>query len=137
MAASGAAYLDSSAVVKLVVEEAETASLRASLVAWPRLMTSSIVEVEVHRAVRRADGTAEAAAKAREVLATLVFIELDVAVRAVAAALEPPTLRSFDAIHLASALRVADDLVAFVSYDHRLFDAAGMAGLNVVAPGQA
>lgn len=61
-------------------------------------------------------------------------IELDAALAGRAATLEPRSLRSLDAIHLASALTVFDELDAFVTYDGRLAEAAHSHGLNVVAP---
>ena len=137
MKVPGVAYLDSSALVKLVTEEAETAALSGSLADWPRRMTSCIAEVEVLRAVRRTKDTAAAVAKAREVLQTLVLIDVDAGVRSAAAVIEPRMLRAFDAIHLASALTLGEELAAFVTYDRRLLDAASAAGLPVLAPGQA
>lgn len=47
----------------------------------------------------------------------------------------PTTLRSLDAIHLAAALDIRDDLAAFVTYDRRLFEAARGVGLPVRSPG--
>ena len=133
---AGVAYLDSSALVKLVIEEAETAALNSSIADWPRRMTSCIAEVEVLRAVRRTSDHAAAVANAREVLQKLVLIDLDAGVRSAAAAIEPRALRSFDAVHLASALGLDEELVAFVTYDRQLFAAALAAGLPAVAPGQ-
>jgi predicted nucleic acid-binding protein len=134
--AQGVAYLDSSALVKLVIEETETAALNGSLADWPRRMTSCIAEVEVLRAVRRIRDTAAAVANAREVLQRLVLIDLDADVRSTAAAIAPSALRSFDGVHLASALGLGEELVAFATYDRRLFAAALAAGLPAVAPGQ-
>lgn len=62
------------------------------------------------------------------------LIELDAATARFAGELEPAALRSLDAIHLASALAVADELEAFITYDSRLADAARNAGLTVVTP---
>ena len=55
-------------------------------------------------------------------------------VRAVAASIEPVELRTLDAIHLASALSLGDDLAAVLTYDRRMADAAESRGLVVVAP---
>jgi predicted nucleic acid-binding protein len=70
------------------------------------------------------------------VIANLYRLEVDPTVRATAAAFPNPGLRSLDAIHLATALVVARELQAFVTYDVRLRDAARQAGLPVANPGQ-
>jgi predicted nucleic acid-binding protein len=67
-------------------------------------------------------------------LENLSIIELDAAVAHRAGQLEPALLRSLDAVHLASALAVADELDALVTYDGRFADAARDVGLTVVAP---
>jgi uncharacterized protein len=65
---------------------------------------------------------------------SLEIIELDEAIATNAARLAPATLRSVDAIHLASAMILGDEVSAFVTYDLRLADAARLAGLTVVTP---
>lgn len=128
-------YLDTSALVKLVVEEPETGALIAALADWPQRASSVIAEVELLRAVSRSEGGATLLSRARKVLAMIDLIELDASQRQAAAALPPATLRSLDAIHLAAAASLGGDLHAFVAYDRRLFDAARGAGLPALAPG--
>jgi len=118
--------------VKLVVEEPESEALRAALQPTPSQFASAVVEVEVMRAIRRA-APALAAAAAR-VLAQVTVVELGEAIRDRAAALDPPGLRSLDAIHLATALEASSDLTAFVTYDVRLASAAAAEGLRVLSP---
>jgi len=125
---------DRSALTKLVVREQETAPLRAWLaarddVAWS---ASSLTRVEVVRAVARAQ--AAAVPTARRLLAGLDLVPLGPDVLEVAADLGPPSLRSPDALHLATALSLGRALDAFVVYDERLAQAAADAGLPVVAP---
>lgn len=84
------------------------------------------------RAVRRA--VPDLAAAAAQVVAQITVVEPDATVRARAAALDPPALRSLDAIHLATALEARSELEAFVSYDERLAAAAAQEGLEVLAP---
>ena len=74
------------------------------------------------------------AAQVGIVLSGLQFIELGADTTELAGSLAPARLRSLDAIHLASALAVAPELDAFVTYDARLADAARAAGLEVVVP---
>ena len=125
---------DSSALTKLVVREEETAPLRAWLAvrdeaAWS---ASSLTRVEVVRAVARAQ--AAAVPTARRLLAGMDLVPLGPGVLEVAADLGPPSLRSLDALHLATALTLGSALDAFVVYDERLAQAAVDAGLPVVAP---
>jgi len=126
------AYLDSSALVKLVVDEQESQELRRALEAWPRRVSSRISVVEVLRAVRRRDPPGEHLA--RQVLTGTRLLAVGDAVLVAAAQLHPPRLRSLDAIHVASALRLGEGLAAFVSYDARQLEAAAAAGLPVVSP---
>ena len=48
--------------------------------------------------------------------------------------LAPTGLRSLDAIHLATALSIRDDLGVLLTYDQRLGDAAAERGLTVASP---
>lgn len=130
---AGAVYLDASALVKLILPEAETEALRAFLADKPHRLSSRIAEVEVTRAVGRIAQPGDAA-QVRLVLSGLQFIELDADTTEVAGSLAPARLRSLDAIHLASALAVAPELEAFVTYDARLAEATRAAGLEVVVP---
>jgi uncharacterized protein len=134
MAARELLYLDSSALVKLVLPEAETPALLASLVDWPNRVSSEIALVEVRRAARRASAAEAVRRRAEEVLAGLHLLRLDLAILDQAARLEPESLRSLDAIHLASALALGADLGGFVAYDRPLAAAAKGAGLTVLAP---
>lgn len=127
-------YLDASAIVKLATREPESRALRTWLADRSPLVTSRISTVEVARAVGRTAAVARGLAAVREAFATLAVAELDAVLADRAADLEPPILRSLDAIHLATALMLADELPAFVTYDARLADAARAAGLEVVAP---
>ena len=118
--------------MKLVVEEPETISLLNLLEGDPHQITSAIVEVEVLRAVRRA--VPELLAHAQDVVSQIAVLEVSELIRARAARLEPTTLRSLDAIHLATALEVGDDLDGLVTYDVRMAQAAENLGLRVLAP---
>ena len=125
-------YLDSSALVKLVVPEPESRALRDVLPSWPDRVSSVVAEIEVERVARRIGGGA--IRRVRSVLARLAFVDLEEEVRGRAVALGPAELGAIDAIHLATALTLGDDLGAFCSYDARLQDAASAAGVDVVAP---
>ncbi|MBA3432737.1 MAG: type II toxin-antitoxin system VapC family toxin [Actinobacteria bacterium] len=127
------AYLDSSALIKLVIPEPESDALRVSLARWDRHAASALVRTEVVRAVVRVDGAARD--PARLVVRALTLIAVSDEILDHAAELEPSGLRTLDSVHLASALALGDVLGPFVTYDVRLQDAARAAGLDVVAPG--
>jgi predicted nucleic acid-binding protein len=129
-------YLDSSALLKLLHEEPESAALADWLTGQTGspLLSSELAGVEVIRACRRINP--EALPEARALLAGLDLIPLGGAVIAEAADVGETTLRSLDAVHLASALSIREDLSAFIAYDHRLSDAASAAGLQLLAPGR-
>ena len=130
--AGSLAYLDSSALVKLVLREPETEAIRAFLGEHPFRVSSRIAEVEVTRAVARV--RPGAVASARSVLRRVGLIDVDVTVLRPASMLKPAELRTLDAIHLASALSLGDDLDVLVAYDARLIAAASRAGIRVVSP---
>ena len=125
-------YLDSSAIVKLVVPEPETKALRDLLRFWPERVSSVIARIEVERMARRIGGGA--IRRARSVLSRLALIEIDEAVVRTAAALQPAELRTLDAIHLATALSLGQDLGVLCAYDIRIGGASAAAGVEVVAP---
>ena len=127
-------YLDASAMVKLVVEEPESPALAEWLDERPDqpLCTSVIGKVEVLRAARR--HSQHALAVASSVLSQLALVPTDAAVLELAASLEPAGLRTLDAIHLASAVGLGEDLAHFVAYDGRLTGAARSLGLPLAQP---
>jgi predicted nucleic acid-binding protein len=110
----------------------ETGALRELLAGDRDQLASAIVEVEVIRAVRRR--VPQLIAQAHAVVAQISVIELTEAIRARAAHLEPDTRRSLDALHLATALELGDELAAVVTYDARMAGAAASLGLAVLAP---
>jgi predicted nucleic acid-binding protein len=128
-------YLDSSAIVKLVVPEIETDALLTELERWPDRVAAALAIVEVHRALRRKHQPSAAHARADAVLATLGLIRLDTALLSRAAQFASPEMRSLDAIQLAAALSIGDEPGAFVTYDARLARAAREEGLTVLHPG--
>lgn len=129
-------YLDSSALMKLVRQEEET----PALCEWLRvrheqsLVTSELGRVEVLRAARRLGG--QVLTEARAVVGDLDLVPLDRAVQDLASDIDDPPLRTLDALHLASAMLLHEELTAFVAYDHRLVAAAQGTGLGVATPGQ-
>lgn len=129
-------YLDTSALAKLIVDEVESDALAAWLDerAGDVLCTSSIARVELLRAARRR--SAETVPAALALLAEIALSPLDAPVLEIAALLEPATLRSLDAVHLASATTLGSG-TTFVAYDGRLLATARGVGLQTAAPGAA
>ena len=125
------AYFDASAIVKLSHAEPYSEALIDYLNGGPvQASTSIIAEVEVRRALRRAG------ASSNEAVAGFYLVALDEEIRAEAARLCSPLVRALDAIHLATALAIADAQIEFVTYDDRQADAARECGLRVVQPGR-
>ena len=127
------AYLDTSAAVKLLMNERESPALRRWLRRRPERASAALLRVELVRVVRRA-GFARLIPEARKLLAGVHLIRLDDALLDRAADLDPTDLRSLDSIHLAAATSLGDDLAAVVSYDERLLAAATSLGLPTVTP---
>jgi predicted nucleic acid-binding protein len=127
-------YLDSSAIVKLVAAEPETGALVEALRSDPDTISSALARVEVMRAVMRAGGSSDRAGRASEVLDRIALVPIDAETLGRAATLEPRDLRSLDAIHLATALLLRQDIAGLVTYDARLAGAVAAAGIAVLAP---
>jgi predicted nucleic acid-binding protein len=127
-------YADSSALVKLVIDEPESDALEHHVGAGESLLaTSRIAVVEVKRATGVANPSPEVRKTTDRLLRACALVEVTPAVIDVAASLASPTVRTLDAIHVASALRIeAEELLA---YDRRLAAAAAAHGLAVVSPG--
>jgi uncharacterized protein len=96
------------------------------------LVACDLARTELMRAARRV--VPERALQARAVLDSIILVQVTSAVFENAGRLDPSGLRSFDAIHLAAALDLGDDLEGLVTYDDRLADAAVSNGVTVVTP---
>lgn len=128
-------YLDSSALLKLVHEEGESDALEQwlSVRGGAPVVSSELARLEVIRACRRVD--AEALPEARALLAGIDLIPITGSIIDEAADMSGITLRSLDAIHLASAVSIGAALAFFVTYDSRLDAAASAVGLSTDQPG--
>ena len=127
-----ATYVDSSALVKLVVEEPESAALRRHLRRRAPLVASALVRTEVVRAVLpQGDG---AVARAHVALSLLDLIRVNDQILRAAGTLLPPEVRSLDAIHLATVVHLRRDVGSLVTYDERMKVAARVLTLRTAAP---
>jgi predicted nucleic acid-binding protein len=132
---ASAAYLDTSAFLKLLVAEPESAPLRARLRRWPVQVSSTLLRTEAVRALRRS-GNGELVGTARRLMTAITLIRLDEPLLDRAGELDPRGLRSLDAVHLSAALSVGSDLAVLLTYEARLRDAGVAQGLEVEAPGR-
>jgi predicted nucleic acid-binding protein len=118
--------------VKLPLREAECEAMLAELAEWGGYVSSTLLAVEAIRACGRYGD--RYAADARQFLEGVALLPLSDLILDHAASLVPTDLRSLDALHLAAALSIRDDLGAFVTYDGRLAEAASGEGLPVLSP---
>lgn len=125
------AYVDASALTKLLLDEPGSAAMYRWYIEANRITSSVIGVIETRRAVAR---HSDRLPLLDEIFGSLVVIDVDRTIAAMAAAMKPVTLRTLDAIHLATANVLAGQLDAFITYDDRLAEAARMAGLPVVRP---
>ena len=132
MSAERVTYLDSSAIVKLVVREPESPALKAHLRRRRPLVSSALARTEVIRALLP---LGEAAIQlGYDVLARIAFVRINNRIIRTAGELMPVELRSLDAIHLASAQQFDADLRHVVTYDERMIDSARFLGLKTASP---
>ena len=110
--------------MKLIEREPESGALTEFLEGRPDQLSSVVARVEVVRAVRRAGSGPVAERRALDVLERMALLELTQSIQQAAASVDPPTIRSLDAIHLE----------AFVTYDRRLAKGARSLGLQAVTP---
>ncbi len=118
--------------MKLPLREAEKDALLRELVEWEGFVSSGLLGVESLRACARYGASYERAA--REWMEGVSLLPVDDGVLDVAAELEPVGLRSLDALHLATAISLGDEVGVFFTYDERLGRAAGENGLTVSRP---
>jgi predicted nucleic acid-binding protein len=132
MSAERAVYVDSSAIVKLVVREPESAALRRYLRSRRPLVASALARTEVLRALLPLGD--EALRRGRQVLKTIELARVSDRVLDAAGVLPPAELRSLDAIHLATAAQLRSSIARIVTYDERMVAAAEASGFAVASP---
>ncbi len=132
MTAERVTYLDSSAIVKLAVQEPESSALRTYLRRRRPIVSSALARTEVVRALLPLGD--RAVDRGLDVLSRINLVRINDRVLANAATLRPPELRSLDAIHLATAQLLDQDLRQVVTYDDRMATAAKVLGMRVTSP---
>lgn len=125
-------YIDTSALLRVIFPDDTTPALQRYLGRDPALVSSALLRVEARRGtVRRAPLRLP---QVDVVLSEVEVVGIGDAVVESAGRLSDPNLRSLDAIHLATALLINEDVDALLTYDIRLADAARAHGLEVVSP---
>ncbi len=124
-------YLDTSAFLKLITTEAESPPVRAWFFAHESIWSSQLLYTEALRAGVRLGVEVDVI---EEALETISLVLPSATTFFTAGRLEPSSLRSLDALHLATALEIGDDLEGMVVYDERLASAARAASLDVIQP---
>ena len=127
-----ATYLDSSAIVKLAIAEPESSALRGYLRRRKPYISSALARAEVGRALLPLGPAATRRGDA--VLARIDLVRVSDTVLRAAGSLLPEEMRTLDAIHLATAQHLGEDLAQIVTYDARMKNAADVLGLKVAAP---
>lgn len=123
-------YVDTSAALKLLVEEAESSALVDAVADQaPTLVSCLLLETELRRAVQRQAALSQVAVA--ELLTRVNLYEIAPA-WFTAAGLLPGNLRSLDALHVCCAILLRADVL--VTYDARMSQTAASAGLPVFAP---
>lgn len=125
-------YIDTSALLRLVFPDDTTPALREFLGEDPALVSSALLLVEARRGTSRR--SARRLAQVDVLLREVEVVGIDDAVIESAGRLPDPGLRPLDALHLATALLIREDVDALLTYDGRLADAARAHGLAVAAP---
>lgn len=128
-----AAYVDASALVKLFKVERETDAFRAALSDWPVQVASELIRVEAICTARRL-GDEHVLRRAHAAIERINLVPISPEIVDLATAAHTPPLRAMDAIHLATALAIRDDLGAMFVYDSDLHAAAQANRLNPRAP---
>ncbi|MCB0828720.1 MAG: type II toxin-antitoxin system VapC family toxin [Solirubrobacterales bacterium] len=125
-------YADTSALVKLIIDENESESLARYVSESDLQLTSSVIaEVELLRAVKRVErGRLD---EAQQLLDEMILVPVSTDIKHRAVNIGPESLGSSDAIHLATAIEIQADLRGFVSYDNRLIDSARGAGIGATS----
>ncbi len=126
-------YLDTSALGRVVLDEPDSDAIGAALAAFDAVVSSRLLGIELHRVGLR---TGIARVEIETWLAGVSLVPMDDATLATAEAVSPASVATLDAIHLATALRLAANghVASIMTFDARLAEGAREHGLVVIAP---
>ncbi len=125
-------YVDTSALGRMLLDEPDATAIEDSLRAYDRRVASRLLRVELRRVGLRTnllDGVGE-------LLAEVALIPFDESILTAAETVPPSTIATLDAIHLATAVRLAEagELDALMTYDKQLITGAKQHGITVLSP---
>ena len=125
-------YVDTSALGRVLLAEPDANAIRDSLARYDSWWSSELVVVELRRFARRE--SLETAAD--NLLSTISTVKVDTASLQRASAIEPPEVRTLDAIHLDAAVQLSaqGQIDAVLTYDRQLQNGCAHHGLAVEAP---
>lgn len=125
-------YVDTSALGRVLLGEPDRPAIKRDLGSYEKLVSSRLLQVELRRMARR-ENLLDASA---EMLSEVALISIDESVLAAAETISPSNVGTLDAIHLATAVRLAEagELDALMTYDKRLADGAREHGIEVLSP---
>jgi uncharacterized protein len=126
-------YLDTSALGRVMLDEPDSAAIGAALAAFDAVVSSRLLRIELHRLGLRTGITRE---EIETWLAGVALVPMEDATLSDAEAVSPATVATLDAIHLATALQLADKqhVASIMTFDERLAEGAREHGLAVIAP---
>ena len=126
-------YLDTSALGRVVLDEPDSAAIGAALGAFDAVVSSRLLRIELHRVGLR---TGIAREEIETWLAGVSLVPMDDATLSAAEAVSPASVATLDAIHLATAVRLAakGHIASIMTFDVRLAEGARDHGLAVIAP---
>lgn len=125
-------YIDSSAILKLIKPEKESAALIKKLPS--ALIASRISRVEVTRTIIRYEP--DLLDSTYDVLADIQMVPVEDSIITIAENLPQfINLRSLDSLHIASALAIKNVLKGIITYDKEMVIAANALGFKTLSPG--
>lgn len=136
---SGILYVDTSALLKLIVREAESKVIEAELLQWEDIATSVVTEIELPRAVARAredrpDNVIDGSVVLQSVITAAMIVPLDPGIISKALNVKPIHVGTLDAIHIGSASSLRPELAAVATYDKRMQRALALMEIEVLTP---
>jgi uncharacterized protein len=125
-------YVDTSALLKLLRPDEHSLAFASYVDGHADMVSSTLLAIELRRGVLRS--APRALPRVDLLLSRVELIGMEAPVVESASRLPDPMLRTLDAIHVATAVLLRDDIEALVSYDQRMLDAAASHGLPVASP---
>lgn len=137
------AYVDTSALGRVLLNEPDKVAIELALEDVDEVASSRLLWIELRRLARRYEARTavggeprQALQVAEELLRPIAAIPMEESLLVNAEIVHPASVATLDAIHLATAVHLAEvsPLDVIVTYDRRLAEGARAHGLEVLAP---